>query len=173
MNILYILRHSYRFEEGNKFGVRPGYEEVKLLGVYSSRELAEEAAERYFQYEGFDRYPKSSFTIDEYEVGKDSEWTDGFVKKDDIAAPDYEEGVSRGDVFILFHAYEYGEDNWYEEVKTLGLYETREAAKEAIERYYVLDGFKDCPKECFTVEGYFIDKDANWVGGFVKAEEAE
>ncbi len=168
---LYILRHSYSFEEGNKYGVRPGYEEVKLLGVYSSRELAEEAAERYFQYEGFEEYPRSSFTVDKYEVGKDEKWTGGFVKENDIAPPDHEEGGSRGDIFILFHEYEYGEDYWYEEVKTLGLYETIGAAKEAIERYCVLEGFKDCPKECFAVEGYFIDRDTNWVGGFFKAEE--
>ncbi len=76
---IYILQHSYRYEQGNKYGVRAGYEEAKLLGVYSTRELAEAAIERYFLYEGFDRYPKSNFTIDRYEVGKDSEWINGFV----------------------------------------------------------------------------------------------
>ncbi len=75
-------------------------------------------------------------------------------------------------IFILHHEYEYGEDNWYEEVKTLGVYETSGEAEQAIERYYLLEGFKDYPKECFSVAEYFIDKDTNWVGGFVKAEDA-
>ena len=80
---VFILQHSYLFEKNNKYGITPGYEEVKFIGVYSTRKKAEEAIERYCVKDGFDQYDKSCFSIDKYDVGKDTGWTNGFEKAGD------------------------------------------------------------------------------------------
>lgn len=52
-------------------------EDVKLIGMYSSYELAEKAQERTKYKPGFIDFP-DGFYIDEYIVDKDY-WVDGFV----------------------------------------------------------------------------------------------
>lgn len=49
----------------------------KLLGVYSTRDLAEQRRERALELPGFREAP-NDFVIDEYEVNRD-EWTTGYV----------------------------------------------------------------------------------------------
>ena len=51
---------------------------VKVVGIYSSRGLAEEAQARTRLLPGFSEEP-DGFTIDRYEVDKDH-WTRGFVR---------------------------------------------------------------------------------------------
>ncbi len=51
--------------------------DVKLIGVYATREDAERAVERVKQAPGFRDFP-DGFFIDEYEIGEDH-WIDGFV----------------------------------------------------------------------------------------------
>ena len=75
-------------------------------------------------------------------------------------------------VFILTHCFTYGEDDWYDEEKILGVYETMEQVTEAIDRYSQLNGFIGCEKESFFVGRYVVDRDENWKDGFIKAEEA-
>ena len=56
----------------------PGDEEdAKLIGVYSTKELAEAAQKRAAQLPGFRDTPEG-FTIDSCEVDRD-EWCEGFV----------------------------------------------------------------------------------------------
>jgi hypothetical protein len=52
-------------------------EDVKLLGVYSSEQMAAEAKERAIGLPGFRDAP-DGFDIDCYRVDRD-EWTEGFI----------------------------------------------------------------------------------------------
>ncbi len=76
MEKFYLLYHAYEFEDGK---------EIKHLGLYSSRENAEKAKERYFRLTGFSEYPENCFYISEFTPDTDAEWTDGFINSDSIA----------------------------------------------------------------------------------------
>ena len=67
--IVFVLQHVHRFEDGT--------EDVKLLGVYSSRHSADAAIERARERPGFAAEPEG-FAIDEYVLDCD-EWRDGYV----------------------------------------------------------------------------------------------
>lgn len=77
-------------------------------------------------------------------------------------------------IFILKHIYEFYDSNGYKqfEDKFLGIYSSEKKAKDAIERYFVLSGFNQYPKDCFVVEKWEVDKDTTWKEGFVKSFEA-
>ena len=69
---VYVLTHFYYYgkeEEHTKF---------KMLGIYSSREKATLAIEKYYKLEGFKDYWKECFLIDRFTLGEDEEWTKGF-----------------------------------------------------------------------------------------------
>jgi homoserine kinase type II len=68
MDVVYILWHSYEDDE---------HEDSKLIGVYSSQELAESAKRNVINQPGFNTYP-NGFVIDKYEMNQDN-WTEGFV----------------------------------------------------------------------------------------------
>ena len=67
MDPLFVLLHN-----------PPETGRVKVIGIYSSRALAEAAIERARILPGFIEEP-DSFTIDQYEVDKDH-WPRGFVR---------------------------------------------------------------------------------------------
>lgn len=67
MEPLFVLLHSL-----------PETGKVKVVGIYSSRELAEGAEERARLLPGFADEP-DGFTIEQYEVDRDH-WTRGFVR---------------------------------------------------------------------------------------------
>ena len=67
MDPLFVLLHN-----------PPETGRVKVIGIYSSQALAEEAIERTRILPGFVDDP-DSFTIDQYEVDKDH-WLRGFVR---------------------------------------------------------------------------------------------
>jgi hypothetical protein len=67
MELLFVLLHSL-----------PETGRVKVVGVYSSRELAEAAEERTRLLPGFADEP-DGFTIEQYEVDRDH-WPRGFVR---------------------------------------------------------------------------------------------
>ena len=69
MTKVYVVQHVHEFENDT--------EDVKLIGVYSSRENAESAVNRLSQVDGFKDTP-DGFDIDEYEVDQDN-WTEGFL----------------------------------------------------------------------------------------------
>lgn len=68
MTRVYVLQHAHSFEDGA--------EDVKLVGVYSSRENAQAAITRLTQAPGFLDAP-AGFHIDEYQVDKD-QWVEGY-----------------------------------------------------------------------------------------------
>lgn len=65
---LYVLQHSYEVN---------GCDETKLIGVYGSRESAEEAMARLREQPGF-RDRAGDFHVDCYTLDEDH-WTDGFA----------------------------------------------------------------------------------------------
>jgi len=65
---VYVLQHVHSAEDGA--------EEVKFIGVYSSRENAQAAIARLGQAPGFSDAP-TGFHIDEYQVDKD-QWIEGY-----------------------------------------------------------------------------------------------
>ena len=76
-------------------------------------------------------------------------------------------------VYLLTHSHECKDDPFADDFKILGAYTSADNAKEAIERYFKLEGFSRYPKDCFSVDKYKLDADTNWIEGFVSIEEAE
>ena len=79
MNSVFVLQHSH--------SPTPDDEEVKLIGVYSSRAAAEDAVARLRDSPGFRNHPQiidegseaeEGFHIVEYELDQDH-WVEGFV----------------------------------------------------------------------------------------------
>ena len=70
---VYLLQHYY------DYGKESEHEEVKELGVYSTRELAEEARDRYATLPGFRDFPLDCFFIAEPTLDEDAGWEEGFV----------------------------------------------------------------------------------------------
>ncbi|WP_042161460.1 DUF7336 domain-containing protein [Paenibacillus gorillae] len=71
MKTIFIVQHSYEVGEGSL------YDETKLIGVYSSKEIAESVVEKFKRLPGFRDY-LDAFYINEYEIDKDN-WTEGFI----------------------------------------------------------------------------------------------
>jgi hypothetical protein len=69
MNAVYIVWHTNTINDDQ--------EDVKTIGVYSSREEAEKAVARLSKARGFSEHV-DGFEISEYILNKDH-WTDGFV----------------------------------------------------------------------------------------------
>jgi len=72
MTSVYLLWHEYEIE--------PNRDETKLIGVYTSHELAEAALKRVSLQPGF-RDHLDDFEIAEYKLDRDH-WTEGFVRVD-------------------------------------------------------------------------------------------
>jgi len=65
---VYVLQHVHEGEDGA--------EDVKFIGVYSSRENAQAAITRLSQAPGFSE-AQAGFHIDEYQVDRD-QWIEGY-----------------------------------------------------------------------------------------------
>ena len=68
MTKVYVLQHEHVMEDGR--------EDVKFIGVYSSREHAQAAIARLSQAPGFSD-ALDGFHIDEYQLDKD-QWVEGY-----------------------------------------------------------------------------------------------
>jgi hypothetical protein len=68
LTAVYVVMHVHEFEDDR--------EEVKMIGVYATAELAAEAVDRLRLQPGFCELP-DGFSIDRYEIGKDH-WTEGY-----------------------------------------------------------------------------------------------
>jgi hypothetical protein len=67
------------------------------------------------------------------------------------------------EVFLVQHVHIL--DDGEEDVKTIGVYSTREAAQQAVDRVRLQPGFRDAP-DGFSVDLYWLDQDC-WEDGFV------
>jgi hypothetical protein len=65
---VYVLQHAHSVEDGE--------EDVKFIGVFSSREKAQAAIARLSQAPGFSD-ALTGFHIDEYQIDKDH-WVEGY-----------------------------------------------------------------------------------------------
>lgn len=65
---VYVLQHNYVLQNGG--------DEIKILGVFSSEEKAQEAIEIYRTLPGFCEHPQD-FYLDKYLVDEKC-WTEGF-----------------------------------------------------------------------------------------------
>ena len=70
---VYYLVHRYRYGKNNE------HVEGKRIGMYSTRELAEEARVRYATLPGFKDFPLDCFYIGAYTLDVDAGWWEGFV----------------------------------------------------------------------------------------------
>ena len=77
MNV-FSLEHVHEFDDG--------HEDVKLIGVYSSRERAEAALQRVAGQPGFRDRPEG-FSISEVRVDQDH-WVEGYIDGDDAMEGD-------------------------------------------------------------------------------------
>ena len=69
MASVFVLQHVHSREDG--------VEDVKFIGVYSSREKADAAVARLNRLPGFSDTP-DGFHVDEYRVDQD-QWVEGYV----------------------------------------------------------------------------------------------
>ena len=69
MDNVFVLQHVHSREDGD--------EDVKFIGVYSSREKADAAVARLSRLPGFSDAP-DGFHVDEYRVDQD-QWAKGYV----------------------------------------------------------------------------------------------
>jgi len=69
MTSVFVLQHVHSLDDGA--------EDVKLIGVYSSRQKAQEAVARLAAAPGFSDAP-DGFNIDEYRLDQD-QWVEGYV----------------------------------------------------------------------------------------------
>jgi hypothetical protein len=70
--LAFVVQHAHELEDGE--------DEVKMIGVYSTRENAESAVERLRLQPGFRDTP-NCFFIDDYTVDQ-TYWTEGYVTTD-------------------------------------------------------------------------------------------
>lgn len=70
------------------------------------------------------------------------------------------------EVYVVEHSYEVGEDGDFHERKLIGVFSSEKKAKEVIEEYKKLPGFRGYPKECFHAKKYKIDM-KHWEKGFL------
>jgi len=66
---VFVVQHVHEFEDGE--------EDVKMIGVYSTRQRAQEAVERTRALPGFRDAP-DGFHIDRYLLDQDH-WTEGYI----------------------------------------------------------------------------------------------
>lgn len=66
---VFVLQHAHSMDDGT--------EDVKFIGVYSSRENADAAAKRLSKLPGFSNAP-DGFHVDEYRVDQD-QWVEGYA----------------------------------------------------------------------------------------------
>lgn len=73
MKSVFLLQHCYEID---------GVEDIKTIGIYSSKEKAEGVVKKYKDLPGFRDYSEDCFYIDEYQIDHDN-WTEGFVSVND------------------------------------------------------------------------------------------
>ena len=74
-------------------------------------------------------------------------------------------------VYKLIHSYEYEyEGEKFDEIKTLGIFSTKEKAQEHVDKLKNQVGFRDYP-DGFYIDPYYLDKPSTlWDDGFVDAD---
>ena len=71
MNRVYLLQHTYLYGEDDE------YEETKIIGIFDSKEKAQDKIKDYVKLPGFKDFTDECFSIDEYQLNV-GEWSEGF-----------------------------------------------------------------------------------------------
>ena len=77
MTHVYLLQHSY------EYGYDMEFSETKIIGIYKTREAAEETLKHYMNLTGFKEHSIDDFYIAKYELDK-NHWEEGFISKEAI-----------------------------------------------------------------------------------------
>lgn len=83
MKSVFLVHHSYELD---------GCDETKLIGVYSSEEIAKQTVEKFKLYKGFKEKP-DCFSVDEYELDADN-WVGGYSISTNIQVRNAERWVT-------------------------------------------------------------------------------
>ena len=178
---VYLLKHSYDYEIYEDINVT----NIKLIGIYSSRQNAEEVKERYKRKKGFNRHPEKCFLINEYIVNEDH-WMEGFVTwentkrrvrydipkkmgKKPFKESGSKETLKDNEVYLLEHYYEYDTnvlDIKIDFIKVIGIYNSEEKAEKVKEQIKINPGFNRYPEDCFYIDRYRLNED-HWTEGFI------
>ena len=86
MNSAFVLHHVHEMDDGD--------EDVKFIGVYSSRQKAQEAVARLVTRPGFAAAP-DGFHIEEYQLDQDH-WTEGYISWAEASEPPERSPEARG-----------------------------------------------------------------------------
>ncbi|MFC4323272.1 DUF7336 domain-containing protein [Litchfieldia salsa] len=78
MKYVYLLQHSYEYEYKGEI-----FDEIKIIGVFATKENAEKVIDKYNSLPGFKDHPLECFHIDKFEVDNISSWDEGFLKWED------------------------------------------------------------------------------------------
>ena len=70
---VFLLWHIH--ELADDFGT---HDEEMLIGVFSSSKIANDTIQKFKNLDGFRDYSLDCFMIEEYEVDKPTNWTEGF-----------------------------------------------------------------------------------------------
>ena len=78
-------------------------------------------------------------------------------------------------VYLLWYIYEQTDDyGTHNEEILLGVYSTYEKAEESIGKFKDLEGFRDYPLDCFSIEEMEVDvPNRSWTEGFVTVRYSE
>lgn len=77
------------------------------------------------------------------------------------------------DVFLLWHTHDLTDNcGTHEEVKLIGVFSSKEKAKEVMEQLRDKEGFRDFPISCFEIAGMKVDQ-PSWADGFFTAHWTE
>ena len=83
MRRVFLLQHCYEYVINTDVG-ETTVEEIKTLGIYSSKAKGEQAIEYYKQKEGFRDHLKECFFLEAYTLDENASWVDGFVAADEV-----------------------------------------------------------------------------------------
>lgn len=154
-----MLYHQYWYIDGD------GYEEdeSKILGLYTSKAEAMEAAKRYYKLPGFNKYPFDCFGVDKYTVDQDSGWVEGFFNPDEVIYHIVKKNVDLWDPVGLLP---YAPDNEYDIeskqiAKQVKLNHTVEELAEIISQVFSKGFGREYAAKCCSEVAEAIYKDLN------------
>ena len=73
MKYVYLLQHTYFYGSDDE------YEETKIIGIFDSREKAQNMITKYRKLPGFKDFLDECFSIDEYQLNV-GDWSEGFTE---------------------------------------------------------------------------------------------
>lgn len=71
---VYLLQHTYFYGNNDE------YEETKIIGIFDSKDKAQDKIKEYIKLPGFKDFAEDCFTIDEYQLNV-GEWSEGFAER--------------------------------------------------------------------------------------------